>query len=94
MRKKRNYKKICKNSIEIFKMNSLEYLKISLLNFSFVMIYIIRKMLLLLESHLNYFKDFSNAFFKYLTLYSTTIKDMRNHFSLEKETKAITDIKI
>ena len=32
-------------------------LKISLLNFNFVMIYIIRKILVLLKNHLNYLKD-------------------------------------
>ena len=34
-------------------MDLMEHLKISLLNFSFAMIYIIRKMLLLLKNHLN-----------------------------------------
>ena len=38
-------------------MNLLEDLKMSLLNFSFVMIYIIHKMLLLLKNNLNYLKD-------------------------------------
>ena len=38
-------------------MDLLEYLKISLLNFSFVVIYIIHKMLVLLKNPLNYFKD-------------------------------------
>ena len=38
-------------------MGLLEDLKISLLNFSFAMIYIIRKMLVLLKNYLNYLKD-------------------------------------
>ena len=38
-------------------MDLLENLKMSLLNFNFVMIYIIHKMLVLLKSHLNYLKD-------------------------------------
>ena len=38
-------------------MDLLEDLKMSLLNFNFVMIYIIHKMLVLLKSHLNYLKD-------------------------------------
>ena len=37
-------------------------LKISLLNFNFVMIHIIRKMFVLLKNHLNYPKIFSNPF--------------------------------
>ena len=40
-------------------------LKISLLNVNFVMIYIIYKKLVLLENHLNYFKDnIFECFFK------------------------------
>ena len=39
-------------------MGLLEDLKISLLNFSFVMIYIIRKLLVLLKNHLNYLKEY------------------------------------
>ena len=35
----------------------LEELKMCLLNFSFVMIYIIHKMLVLLTNHMNFFKD-------------------------------------
>ena len=38
-------------------MDLLEYLKISLLNFNFVIIYIIHKILVLLRNHLNYHKD-------------------------------------
>ena len=40
-------------------------LKISLLNFGFVMIYIIHKILLLLKNHMNYLKDnIFKCFFK------------------------------
>ena len=40
-------------------------LKILLLNFNFVMIYIIHKILVLLENHQNYFKDnIFECFFK------------------------------
>ena len=38
-------------------MDSLEDLKMSLLNFNFVMIYIFHKMLILPKNHLNYHKD-------------------------------------
>ena len=48
---KRSYKKVYK------KMDSLEDLKMSLLNFNFVMIYIFHKMLVLPKNHLNYHKD-------------------------------------
>ena len=37
-------------------MDLLQDLKMSLLNFNFVMIYIIHKMLVLLKNHLNYLK--------------------------------------
>ena len=46
-------------------MNLLEDLKMSLLNFNFVLTYIIHKMLVLLENYLNYFKDnIFECFFK------------------------------
>ena len=38
-------------------MNLLEDLKVSLLNFNFVIIYIIHKMLLLLKNHQKYLKN-------------------------------------
>ena len=38
-------------------MNLLKDLKMSILNFSFFMIYIIHKMLVFLKNHLNYLKD-------------------------------------
>ena len=53
------YKKIYK------KMDLLEDLKMSLLNFNLVMIYIIHKMFVLLENNLNYLKDsIFECFFK------------------------------
>ena len=56
---KKKYKKKYK------KMDLLEDLKMSLLNFSFVMIYIIHKILVLLKNHLNYLKDnIFECFFK------------------------------
>ena len=46
-------------------MDLLEDLKMSLLNFDFVMIYIIHKMSVLLKTHLNYLKDnIFECFFK------------------------------
>ena len=48
---KKNYKK------KSFKINFLKDLIISLLDFEFAIIYVIDKILVLLENHLNYFKD-------------------------------------
>ena len=46
-------------------MDLLQDLKISLLNFNFLMIFIIHKMLVLLKNNLNYLKDsFFECFFK------------------------------
>ena len=46
-------------------MELLEVLKMLLLKFSFVMIYIIHKMLVLLKNHLNYLEDnIFECFFK------------------------------
>ena len=44
-------------------MDLLEDLKMSLLNFNFVMIYIIHKMLVLFKNYLNYLKDSILEFF-------------------------------
>ena len=52
---KQNLQKI--NKFFFKKIIFLEDLKISRLYFSFVMIYIIHKMLVLLKNHLNYLKD-------------------------------------
>ena len=51
-------------------MDLLEDLKISLLNFSFLMIYITPKMLVFFKNHLNYLKDniFECIFKKYYRL--------------------------
>ena len=60
--KKKSYKKSIKNLIN---MNLLKDLKIYLLIFNFLMIYIIHKMLILLKNHLNYLKDnIFECFFK------------------------------
>ena len=46
-------------------MNLFKYLKMSRLNFNFVMIYIIHKMLVLLKNHLDFLKViFGNAFLR------------------------------
>ena len=46
-------------------MDLLKNLKISLLNFSFIMIYTIHKILVLIKNHLNYLKDnIFECFFK------------------------------
>ena len=75
----------------------------SLSNFSFVMIYIIHKMFLLLKNHLNFLKDsIFESFLKkknsqHITVSSLSleeeniIKDIRNIFGQEKETKTIKD---
>ena len=68
-------------------------LKISLLNFGFVMIDIIHKILLLLKNHMNYLKDniFKCFFKEYHRLLEklrpkeeNIIKDIRNLFRLKK----------
>ena len=51
---KKKLKKIIK---KMSKMDFLEDLKMSLLNFNFAMIYLIHKILVLLQNHLNYLKD-------------------------------------
>ena len=43
--------------IYIYKLDLLKNLRMSLLNFNFVMIYIIHKILVLLRNHLNYSKE-------------------------------------
>ena len=70
-------------------------LKVSLLNFNFVMIYIIHKMLVLLKNHLNYLKNsIFKCFFKeyrlFLIIFSQHIK--MESLSLE-EKNIIKDIR-
>ena len=61
--KKKSYKKTYKKIYK--KMDLLEDLKMSFLNFSFVMVYIIYKMLALRKNGLNFFKgDILECFFK------------------------------
>ena len=93
-------------------MDLLEDLKMALLNFNLVMIYIIHKMLVLLKNHQNYSKEsISECFFKehniiffsnklltqHIIMESLSfdeenmIKNIRNLFRLERETKEIKD---
>ena len=96
-------------------MDLLEDLKMSLLSFNFVMIYIIQKILVFLKFLLNYLKDSifecflrsiitdfyfffkKNIFSQHIMMESLSleekirIKDIRNLFRLEKETKTIKD---
>ena len=85
-------------------MDLLEHLKMSLLNFNFAVTYIIHKMLLLLKNRINYLKDsiFELLFFKKKKMFFSQqimmeslsleekeiIKDIRNLYRQEKETKA------
>ena len=78
-------------------------LKISLLNFGFVMIYIIHKILLLLKNHMNYLKDniFKCFFKEYHRLLEklrpkeeNIIKDIRNLLRLKKMNKITLQLKI
>ena len=60
--KKKILEKFLKN---LYKMDLLENLRMSLLNFNFVMIHIIHKILVLIKNHLNYLKDnIFECFFK------------------------------
>ena len=52
---KKNYEKILQQNL--WKMDLLKDLKMSLLSFNFVMIDIVRKMLVLIENNLNYLTD-------------------------------------
>ena len=79
-------------------MDLLEDLRMSLLNFGSVMIYIIHKMLVLLKIHLNYLKDSIFEFFsQHIMMESLSleewniIKDIRNLFRQGQETNAIKD---
>ena len=54
--RKKNYEKYLQEKV-IKKTDSLEDLKMLLLNFNFVMIYIIHKMSVLIKNNLNYLKD-------------------------------------
>ena len=64
-------RKIYKKTIRKFikKTDLLDDLKTSLLNFNFVMIYVIGKMLLSLKNHLKYVKDFfKEIYFTFILL--------------------------
>ena len=58
--------------------NLSEDLKISLLNFSFVMIYIIHKILVLIKNHRNYLKD--NIFKCFFKKYNRLLFFLKNYF--------------
>ena len=71
-------------------MDLLEDLKMSTLNFNFVRIYIIHKMLLLLKSHLNYLKDsifecFFKKYNRFFFLINFFSQQMMESLSLEEE---------
>ena len=77
-------------------MDLLEDLKMLLVNFNFVMIYIIQKMLAFLKNCRNCLKDFHSKMMENLSLEEVNIiKDTRNLFRLEKELNctAIKDIR-
>ena len=67
--KKKNYKEVYKK--KLYKMD----LRISLLNFNFVMIHIIYKILVVIKNHMNYLKDnvFEFFFKKYNRLFLKNI---------------------
>ena len=94
-------------------MDLLEDLRMPLLKFKFVMIYITHKMLVLYKNCLNYLKDsifecffessITDLYYYFLKFFfhvmmenprlnkENIIKNIRNLFRLEKETKAIND---
>ena len=67
-------------------MNLLEDVKMSLLNFSFFMIYTIHKVLVLTKNHLDYLKNnIFGWFFKSIVgLVESIITNIRNLFRLKK----------
>ena len=67
-------------------MNLLEDVKMSLLNFSFFMIYTIHKVLVLTKNHLDYLKNnIFGCFFKSIVgLVESIITNIRNLFRLKK----------
>ena len=75
----------------------LEYLKMLLLNFDFVMIYIIHKILVLLKNYLNYLKEY---FRMHLKEYNKLLlkKKNQNHNMMEnsrpEEKSIIKDINL
>ena len=59
-------------------MDLLKYLKMLLLNFSFVMIYIIHKMVVLLKNDLNHLKD--NIFECFFSKYTRILFFFKKYF--------------
>ena len=74
-------------------MDLLKDLKMQLLNLSFIMIYTIHKILVLIKNQLNYFFFFLNFFSKYIIMESLSlaeeiiIKGVRDLFILKKRYK-------
>ena len=66
-------------------MDLLEDLKMSFLKFNFAIIYIIHKMLVLLENYLNYRKDDIFKGFFYGVLTDRILRDIKNLFEHEEE---------
>ena len=59
-------------------MDLLKDLKMSLLNFNFIMIYTINKILVLIKNHLNYLKD--NIFECFFKKYNRLLFFLKNYF--------------
>ena len=78
-------------------MGLLEDLKKSLLNFSFIMIYRIHKILVLIKNHLNYLKDniFECFFKKHNGLLFKTKKKQKTKLKIQglKKKKTIKDVR-
>ena len=59
-------------------MDLLKDLKMSLLNFNFIMIYTIHKILVSIKNHLNYLKD--NIFERFFKKYNRLLFFLKNYF--------------
>ena len=73
-------------------MDLLEDLKISLLNFNFVMAYIIHKMLVLLKNYLNYLKY--NIILKYRRLLCFSKNNFFSHYVMMENSRPEEENKI
>ena len=93
------YKKYLQKNLK--KMDLLDHLKMSILNFNFVMIYILYKMLVVFKNHLYYLKDnvFECFFKKYnrLLFFLTKLIFFSEHIMIKnprpEEDKIIKDIR-
>ena len=96
---KKMYKKYLQKNLK--KMDLLDHLKMSILNFNFVMIYILYKMLVVFKNHLYYLKDnvFECFFKKYnrLLFFLTKLIFFSEHIMIKnprpEEDKIIKDIR-